>query len=186
MRASAALALLAVGCVDPEAIGDATGAVYRNGHQWCTATLIDPQTAVTAAHCAVDGLSFAGEKVEAAIPHPNWMPDRVNNDIGLLKLARPSVAPFVELEDVVPKEGDELQVVGYRDGAREDSVFAVRTVVLPAIYLTTIDGALCPGDSGGPSFLDGRLVGIHSRANCESYAIDTSLAFYFQWISDNR
>lgn len=185
------LALLAAcDAGEPAPITDATGAVYRDGHPWCTATLIDAQTAITAAHCVVLAgdapLEFAGELVIAS-HHPGWQEGDFVNDIAILVLARPVVGPRAELSQERPSTGDELQAVGYRTEARIDLTLSVRRVVDSTIAVTpTAGGNICKGDSGGPSFRNGLMVGVHSRSDCGEHVVDEAVAPHLEWLSQVR
>lgn len=188
MRAAlVAILLLAAGC-EADAGPDTIDTVNRDGRQFCTGTLIAPDVVLTAAHCVVQAegreLDFGGVRVVAATAHPAWRDNRVDNDVGILVLERNVDVPVAELATELPAEGAELEAVGYHTGDRTDSRFQVRKVVASTVYLTAIDGAICRGDSGGPSFIGGRLVGVHSRAGCDDVAIDEAVAPHLGWIGE--
>lgn len=181
-RAILIVVVLASGC-DVAAI-DTVGAVYRNGHQWCTATLIAPQVALTAAHCITnEELSFAGERVVEAIAHPDYLAGNLANDIGILRLEHPADLPVAEL-GTLPTTGAALTAVGFRTQERVDYAYSVRKVTSAIVYMDAVDAGLCYGDSGGPSFnTDGQLVSVHSRSGCESFAVDVAVAPHMNWIA---
>ena len=105
----------------------------------CTATLIEPEVLLTAAHCvdpAVTGLepgtfsmaAYFGSDLTAEDPffvevrfadqiviHPGWDPDTLANDIALAHLSEPStVAPLpINTASVDPLIGQAVRLVGF-------------------------------------------------------------------------
>ncbi|EFY85257.1 trypsin-related protease [Metarhizium acridum CQMa 102] len=118
-------------------------ALQNNRRFFCGGSLADDQTVITAAHCIQDPRDVqrltirAGSlspssggtvvPVASAIVHPEWDPDRFNNDIAILKLAKSvggnqslGFAPLPK-QDSDPTEGTNLVVAGWgatREGSK--------------------------------------------------------------------
>jgi hypothetical protein len=145
--------------------------------------LIDPWTLLTAAHLGVDeGFCWsrgpsaqaawaAGEfhcTVDSVVDH-----DRV--DLSVVRLSEPADGPFAPLRQTFLEEGDPFYV--QRFGAQQARDFADSTVhsvglnnawceawPYPSTF-TSVDLLVGPGDSGGPAYSGGELVGVvHGEA----------------------
>lgn len=136
--------------------------------------------------------------------HPQWVPTEQESafDVAVMLLERApvGVAP-VALRRVAPSVGQSMEVVGYGRASAADgqSSGTRRSVVLPATGVTareisfgTSGGAgICSGDSGGPSFIDGEVAGVHSRTESTSCGkgvdirVDASLAFIDAFVRAN-
>jgi MYXO-CTERM domain-containing protein len=164
----------------------------------CTASVIAPHTALTAAHCVVsmptklraffgtavaDGGTFIA--VTDAKAHPQFDPG--GNDIALVTLEE--MAPVTPLELAPPLDASfvdtSLRVVGFglvspslggsgtkRFGtARVASVSAEDFIAVPEPSLS------CLGDSGGPALVDNVIAGVVSRVDsqCVDHAVYTRI-----------
>lgn len=172
-----------------------TGGQIDNGHAavgrllgaaqtTCSATLIGPKTAVTAAHCIPDGgsmqVQFNGAQsvaVSQARVHPDYVDGFEKNfDIALLKLASAPAVDSAVVSEAAPRRGQPVTVVGYGATACKSADAGVdagfsctgagtkrsATNSVEQVYQSFIsiagDGGPCMGDSGGAVFamLDGQ------------------------------
>ncbi|KAG8406009.1 hypothetical protein J3458_021352 [Metarhizium acridum] len=132
-------------------------ALQNNRRFFCGGSLADDQTVITAAHCIQDPRDVqrltirAGSlspssggtvvPVASAIVHPEWDPDRFNNDIAILKLAKSvggnqslGFAPLPK-QDSDPTEGTNLVVAGWgatREGSK-NLPGQLREVAVPVV-----------------------------------------------------
>lgn len=156
----------------------------------CTATVIAPRFALTAAHCLLPAaldLILDGVKVSIRrkIVHPRYEEGAPGHtpssfDIALIELAEEvsGIEPAV-LAATPPRVGERLLIVGFgkTNAALDD--YGVKRVAETEIVAVTAQtlwlGAAhqmrpttCSGDSGGPSFVvrDGveQLIGVHSTS----------------------
>ncbi|MFW5739581.1 MAG: S1 family peptidase [Myxococcota bacterium] len=124
-------------------------ALYKaghGGHQYtCTASLIGPDIAVTAAHCFLGAsytdryfLAFGPDVrngnaelvvgVDMVVEHPDFwydsptQPTEVRNDIAILYLDEPAGMPVVPVAEVFDPSDEELLLVGY--GATSNSAWS--------------------------------------------------------------
>lgn len=162
------------------------GALTVEGEAFCTGTLIDEFTVLTAAHCvdAIHGYAGAdvrfftgpgatgplegGIVIEDAEGHPDW--NGSNADMGVVYLTDPSDAPpvFVQVDEMIPGdwEGRRVTLVGYGitgDGLDDSGLKMMTEVAIYAFdedvfFHYTAGTNACFGDSGGPALheADGR------------------------------
>lgn len=106
---------------------------YGAGTILCGATLIYEDILLTAAHCdgafiqngaliggtQLDGSDATRIEVESELPSPDYDDATRLNDIMLVKLREPSTAPLatLNLDAIVPVEGDPVTVTGFGDTA---------------------------------------------------------------------
>lgn len=148
----------------------------------CSATLIAPQTLLTAAHCADPQMLGATtltikamnkQELAQATPadlvsvvetrlHPGWNRQTLADDLALLSLAQaqPGTPRALNTTSVASLTGAPLRSVGYGtsggntgDGVRRTVDLTFRLMTAKLIRVGDQTGAgVCHGDSGGPSF----------------------------------
>lgn len=169
-----------------------TARIYDGyGRFGCSAVLIDPMWALTAAHCLPDNphgtLGFGVDGQHARTPYSTAIhhPDR-NVDIGLIKLDRPAHGVRVASYNLNPfhmNNGQTGHVYGWGGHAndrgqlgaapvrvqnRMSSFHVVGTYAKLTTFGTTNGSHIVPGDSGGPVFMDqsnSTVSGISSYSN---------------------
>lgn len=197
-----AVAVLALGCQNGESGGSgqklstiqvrivggkaetgfwAVGALMEDGEAFCTGTLIDTTTVVTASHCiagrtSAEGLSFyvgpkAGDASGTLVPvasvhaHPQYDDQELTADIAVLKLTQAApVTPIPPLKTSMDATwiGKNAVFVGYGvTGALKSDAGAKRSV---SIAISGVDPTsfryespnknTCFGDSGGPALFE--------------------------------
>ena len=196
--AAAAMMLFLFGCTQlPEETADASdaiwngtptddfpavGALTEDGAAFCTGTLVDEVTVLTAAHCVdfIDSVGGAdirfytgpgapgalegGVPVVDALSHPDW--DGLTADIGLAFLGEPcgETPQFVNVEDMMPFhwKGRDVTLVGYGITADDLDDSGLKLMTEVGIYAFdediffhyTVGTNACFGDSGGPALYE--------------------------------
>ena len=198
-----ALALLAAGCsagthmppsVDTGDVGVVGIAVQGSADIACTATLIGPTLALTAAHC-LDGapptdpqcdVLVNGRRVAVRtfIPHPAFDATTYVHDIAVLRLAEPiDAAPWPVRNAPLDAAlvGRDARFVGFSSGmtgghqAKHQGEVTIDAIYPTKLRLVPNPTQPCFNDSGGPIFVTegGRetLAGIVSTGdrNCAAF-----------------
>ena len=148
----------------------------------CTATFLSDNTLITAAHCVRNGgtvriarrLNATSLKV---VHHPSYGGRLGINDVAIAIFPKGTSQHTAPLFNGSIRTGDDVFAVGYgctngggsggtkREGSAK--IASLRNGVIGLVRQTNSPGAgsdvtLCPGDSGGPLFKNGAVVGIAS------------------------
>jgi hypothetical protein len=177
----AAAMLLTVAVPTQSSIAPPFGAVRvvsKGDTKFCSAVVVSPGVAITAAHCLQNGMAVDGLGAQSV---ERWL---TNKDIAVLHVYGLK-CPCAKL-GARPAKGDQVLAVGFpadREGeqaisavARVASVGALRDALpaifdqtdptLDSIYIVTDTNIINPGDSGGALFSmqDGewRVIGINA------------------------
>lgn len=158
----------------------------------CSGVLVAPHVVLTAAHChdkayfVVHGSTVAS--VWDRIPHPGYDPGTYENDIAVLILADPLPGPYAKVGS--PRVG-EVEIAGY--GETNDGTAGVLYIgtsyidhVGPTHFTVSPGGAdSCYGDSGGPLYQSGQVVGLTNRGRgpgCGHGSINVAPDAYQDWV----
>lgn len=165
-------------------------ALWFGEEQYCTASLIGANVIITAAHCAMSGLSFGPakgktssdlrQKVVKFITHPEYRPRHYNVPfglevkydiaIGLLENKVSSTYPM-SITSNHPVIGEELLFAGTGDPTPGLRQYGKSSVISTSPLGVTIRatakhiGYILPGDSGGPVF------NMDSKGNLKIFGI---------------
>lgn len=151
-----------------------------NSVSHCTATLASDLKVYSAAHCAVvkgdAEIVFDGKRYKTT-----WNNISVKNDYAIgVAAGLPLIATnkLLEPDFSAPRTGDIISIGGFgcftkkqdMDFRYREGSASVRSLFVGGFDL---DGPVlvCPGDSGGPAFRDGKLVGIISAVAPWVYSV---------------
>lgn len=108
--------------------------------------------------------------------HPSWNAAQTESDFDLAALllsTPPLIATTPAPMGSAPASGTQVNIVGYgrltagssaSSGTRRSLSVNVNSTTAATFNFGSGSAGLCVGDSGGPSFVNGAVVGIHSRA----------------------
>jgi V8-like Glu-specific endopeptidase len=181
---------------------------YLSAGSGCSATLIRKNALLTAAHCVdpkQDGYAEFGTSNGGWIKyyfaksniriHPKYgvNPD---HDIALVVLNKSVVGVTPSpLRTAPPTVGQSIKIVGFGytsnaggNGVGNRYVGYNKISEMASIYFGYKGNAnICSGDSGGPSFIDGKVAGVHSSGYgsgyCSTTGFDMRVDKYATWIN---
>ncbi len=128
----------------------------------------------------VDGVAHEGYDVSLEDPQ---------NDIAVLRLASPGPAVPVTMSDL-PPIGTTLTLVGFgitEAGGNDGGLKRVTQATIfdeqgSVFFMEVSPSGTCSGDSGGTALWNDagveRLVGVHTRSDCESGMLDETVGFH--------
>lgn len=173
-----------------------TFATVRVG-RGCTGVLVAPLVVLTAAHCH-GGAGYVerdGQIVSVwdRIQHPDYVPVGLENDIEVLILYNPMAPPYATVTS--PRLAG-VEIAGYgetNDGSA--GVLHLGATYIDSISHTTfttnpLGADSCFGDSGGPLYQGGKVVGLTSRARegghntCGSGSVNVAIDAYADWLAE--
>ena len=178
----------------------------------CSGTLVSPYLVLTAGHCTtadvvqggsvVIGSSLASPAatvpIARAVPHPQFDPGSLTNDVGLLVLASAASPAPAALGASAPTVGGAVEIVGWGvasadasiDGKKRQGTTTITTVAATTFAVSAAPSQPCSGDSGGPAFSSAggsaSVVGVtsHGDVGCVQGAtytrVDAYLASFIQ------
>lgn len=190
---------------------------YLGSHN-CGGTLITPDHVLTAGHCLAGKetysisvrsplCGFAGSSKLIIHPGYDQPAGSYNNDIAVIELASPLSCKLANLADRAPAAGADGIAVGMGWTAWGgptspalkqapqiimDRAAGAAVAKIPAeptrLYATWPSATICKGDSGGPLYMDGQVVGVSAAviSGCpvNSTEIFTSVAVYTDWVAE--
>jgi hypothetical protein len=155
--------------------------VLSISNKFCTATMIGPRVAITAAHCnEPDAKPAINGQNGTFYLAPSL-------DIGVVVLPSPVPGPYASVYTAVPKIGEPIEVFGYgcTGNGSENDFGTLRSGIgkvdgLDSQYISfSGKPALCFGDSGGPTTLAHQqqhyVIAINSRGNIVDKSLSSRL-----------
>jgi secreted trypsin-like serine protease len=182
--------------------------LFRDGQQFCTATIIAPTFILTAKHCVDAPVTYTfrigslDQTSGGTLATGVGFSSNPDADLAVVRLDRSVAATYAPLgttADVAVR--DTAQIYGWGATCTDQpeincqsqflKVADVRVQTLHgkdtfggiAIGARRIDGIAAGGDSGGPMFAGGKQVGIASTSDRDTRTFYTNVTRYRDWIS---
>lgn len=172
---------------DRDSGDDAVVALLTDGERNCTGTVIGRRTVLTAAHCAewapIEAVYFGSDTAAAGViipvadvvRHPSFAvtTDGFVDDVAVVVLAADAPAAPLPVAPA-PAASTTLRLVGFGLPARDmagtqkrSGTSAVVSVDDGGFDVAPSPSQPCLGDSGGPAFVGGAIVGVVSTGDAE-------------------
>jgi len=181
----------------------------RSGGAMCTASLVGPEVALTAAHCVGDGEAITfrhdgGNYSGVCTHHPDYRSN--DHDIALCKLtSAPKVKPIPVRLNHYARMDMRIQILGFgctrpgggggNDGTLRMGYSRLRGAVGRDLYSRATGddkAALCFGDSGGPVLdPEGHQLAVNSKGNIRDQNWTSRMDrwakdWVFEWAQKNQ
>jgi V8-like Glu-specific endopeptidase len=171
-----------------------------NPRPWCSAVIVGPKVLLTAAHCVKGkNISFKQNGVTYKVTltrHPKYPGKDYDVAAGLLDAEIPiktaTIGGSVQVGDMIDSYGygcTQAGGSGYLnelwEGTSKVTGFTKYDIV------SSGPAALCYGDSGGPTFFQGLLIGINSKGNIKNkswfanLSLQENISFLQNWANKN-
>jgi hypothetical protein len=160
----------------------------------CSGTAIAPRLVLTAAHCLEsappNALDVLVEKRSVRVlggrAHPAFNPETHAHDLAVLFLAEPLATTMTFRRPAVEALGATLEIAGYGNVDLRQQVGTVSLSAIEPLQLKVLPSPsmTCRGDSGGPLFEKGELVGVttHGDPACREVGFAARLDVHLDFI----
>ena len=180
--------------VGGEPSADRRSTVFVGGNGYCSGTVVGPFTVLTAAHCEnlnriCLGFETQCSRIYETIEHPLANKPGAH-DLRLVYSADPLPEPYATIGNL--QDCDTFTVQGYGVGSNgELHERDINVCVAQSGILWASEGS-CNGDSGGPLYCDGQIVGVVSfglgaPGVCDGTGgyVDLNVSDHADWIEEN-
>jgi hypothetical protein len=136
----------------------------------CTGSLISKHAVLTAGHChGMDYFKIGRTKypVVKTVFHPNAANEKYDLAIAIIS-GSPSARQMVLSEEDLVFSGIYIQIIGVGKMIERGKFWGLKRMGITEVkqddelsYLFSGGSGVCPGDSGGPAIVNGKIVGIN-------------------------